>query len=108
MHGIFSEFLIKEMKDALERKEQIILFQNRRGYAPRWTCEVCGWVPMCTRCDVSLTYHKYTNLLRCHYCGYIEKVEVTCTACGSVETDMRGFGTEKIEEEVKKIFQLRH
>ena len=67
-------------------------------------CFTCGHIQQCKRCDVSLTYHKYTNLLRCHYCGYTEKVEVTCTACGSVETDMRGFGTEKIEEEVKKVF----
>ena len=100
MHGIFSEFLITEMKDALERKEQIILFQNRRGYAPRWTCEVCGWVPMCTRCDVSLTYHKYTHKLNCHYCGYTISPPNKCDACGSSEIKMLGFGTEKIEEEI--------
>lgn len=100
MHGIFSEFLIKEMKEALERKEQIILFQNRRGYAPRWTCEVCGWVPMCTRCDVSLTYHKYTHKLNCHYCGYTISPPNKCDACGSSEIKMLGFGTEKIEEEI--------
>ena len=100
MHGIFSEFLITEMKDVLERKEQIILFQNRRGYAPRWTCEVCGWVPMCTRCDVSLTYHKYTHKLNCHYCGYTISPPNKCDACGSSEIKMLGFGTEKIEEEI--------
>lgn len=100
MHGIFSEFLLNEMKEALGRKEQIILFQNRRGYAPRWTCEVCGWVPMCTRCDVSLTYHKYTHKLNCHYCGYSIKPPSTCDACGSSEIKMLGFGTEKIEEEI--------
>jgi len=100
MHGIFSEFLINEMKDVLGRKEQIILFQNRRGYAPRWTCEVCGWVPMCTRCDVSLTYHKYTHKLNCHYCGYTISPPNKCDACGSSEIKMLGFGTEKIEEEI--------
>jgi primosomal protein N' (replication factor Y) len=88
------------MKGALERKEQIILFQNRRGYAPRWTCEVCGWVPMCTRCDVSLTYHKYTHKLNCHYCGYTISPPNKCDACGSSEIKMLGFGTEKIEEEI--------
>lgn len=100
MHGIFSEFLLNEMKETLERKEQIILFQNRRGYAPRWTCETCGWVPMCTRCDVSLTYHKYTHKLNCHYCGYTIAPPNRCGACGSTEIKMVGFGTEKIEEEI--------
>jgi len=100
MYGIFSEFLIKEMQNVLKRKEQIILFQNRRGYAPRWTCEVCGWVPMCTRCDVSLTYHKYTHKLNCHYCGYTISPPNQCEACGSSEIKMLGFGTEKIEEEI--------
>ncbi len=100
MHGIFSEMLINQMKECLENDEQIILFQNRRGYAPKWMCETCGWIPMCTRCDVSLTYHKYTHLLNCHYCGYTVKPPNRCTACGSTEIKMMGFGTEKIEEEI--------
>jgi len=104
MVSLFTEILKNNIDEALERGEQIILFQNRRGFAPMLECFTCGHIQQCKRCDVSLTYHKYSNLLRCHYCGYIEKVEVTCTACGSVETDMRGFGTEKIEEEVKKVF----
>ena len=104
MVSLFTEILKYNIDEALERGEQIILFQNRRGFAPMLECFTCGHIQQCKRCDVSLTYHKYTNLLRCHYCGYTEKVEVTCTACGSVETDMRGFGTEKIEEEVKKVF----
>ena len=101
MSGIFSEFLLNEMKEVLERKEQIILFQNRRGYAPRWTCEDCGWTPMCTRCDVSQTYHKHKHVLNCHYCGYTISPPRTCGACGSANIKMVGFGTEKIEEEVE-------
>lgn len=104
MISLFTELLKNNMDEALERGEQIILFQNRRGFAPLLECFTCGHIQQCKRCDVSLTYHKYNDLLRCHYCGYIEKVQLTCTACGSVETDMRGFGTEKIEEEVKKTF----
>ena len=104
MVSLFTEILKEKMDEALESKEQIILFQNRRGFAPMLECFTCGHVQQCKRCDVSLTYHKYSDLLRCHYCGYIEKVQLTCTACGSIETDMRGFGTEKIEEEVKKNF----
>lgn len=104
MVSLFTEILKENMEEALDRKEQIILFQNRRGFAPMLECYTCGHVQQCQRCDVSLTYHKYSNLLRCHYCGYVEKVPLTCTKCGSVETDMRGFGTEKIEEEVKKVF----
>ena len=104
MTSLFTEILKEKMDEALESKEQIILFQNRRGFAPMLECYTCGHVQQCKRCDVSLTYHKYSDLLRCHYCGYIEKVPLTCTACGSIDTDMRGFGTEKIEEEVKKTF----
>ncbi len=104
MVSLFTELLKDNMDEALERGEQIILFQNRRGFAPILECFSCGHVQQCKRCDVSLTYHKHSDLLRCHYCGYVEKVPLTCTACGSTETDMRGFGTEKIEEEVKKIF----
>ena len=104
MISLFTELLKNNIEEALEKGEQIILFQNRRGFAPMLECFTCGHVQQCKRCDVSLTYHKHSNLLRCHYCGYVEKVGLTCTACGSVDTDMRGFGTEKIEEEVKKVF----
>ncbi len=104
MVSLFTELLKNNMDEALEKGEQIILFQNRRGFAPMLECFTCGHIQQCKRCDVSLTYHKHSNLLRCHYCGYTEKVELTCTACGSVDTNMRGFGTEKIEEEVKKVF----
>ncbi len=100
MYGIFSAFLMEEMKEVLKRGEQIILFQNRRGYAPKWMCEDCGWIPMCTQCDVSLTYHKYTQLLSCHYCGYTLRPPNKCGACGSSDIKMVGFGTEKIEEEL--------
>lgn len=104
MTSLFTELLKGKMDEAIELGEQIILFQNRRGFAPMLTCFTCGHVQQCKRCDVSLTYHKHSDLLRCHYCGYVEKVPLTCAACGSVDTDMRGFGTEKIEEEVKNIF----
>lgn len=100
MFGIFSKFLLDEMREALKKKEQIILFQNRRGYAPKWMCEQCGWTPMCTQCDVSLTYHKYTQLLSCHYCGYTLRPPNRCGACGSSDIKMVGFGTQKIEEEL--------
>ena len=104
MTSLFTELLKNNIDEALEKGEQIILFQNRRGFAPMLECFTCGHIQQCKRCDVSLTYHKHSHLLRCHYCGYVEKVSLTCTACGSVDTDMRGFGTEKIEEEVKKHF----
>jgi primosomal protein N' (replication factor Y) len=104
MISLFTELLKSNMDQALEKEEQIILFQNRRGFAPMLECFTCGHIQQCKRCDVSLTYHKHSDLLRCHYCGYVEKVSLTCNACGSVDTDMRGFGTEKIEEEVKKNF----
>jgi primosomal protein N' (replication factor Y) len=100
MHGIFSEFLLDEMRQSLANGEQIILFQNRRGYSPRWVCNDCNAHPECTRCDVSLTYHKYQHLLTCHYCGYTTKPPNTCTVCGSSDLRMVGLGTERIEEEV--------
>jgi len=96
----FSSFLLTEMESALERGEQIILFQNRRGYVPMWSCEMCGWVPQCNNCDVSLTYHKSSNALKCHYCGYILPPPSSCGACGSRKLKMIGFGTEKIEDEL--------
>ena len=99
----FSSFLITEMEDALERNEQIILFQNRRGYTPIWMCEMCGWTPQCKNCDVSLTYHKSSNVLKCHYCGYYISPPSSCSACGSRKLKMLGFGTEKIEDELNVL-----
>ena len=104
MHSHFTEQLIGEMQRVLEAGEQIILFQNRRGYSPLWECESCGWVPMCTRCDVSLTYHKFSHQLRCHYCGYTTPPVPACHACGTVDMKMLGFGTEKIEEDLQLYF----
>lgn len=100
MKSHFSSYLITEMEEALERGEQLILFQNRRGYTPLWSCELCNWTPQCTNCDVSLTYHKSTNVLKCHYCGYYLTPPSTCGACGSHKLKMLGFGTEKIEDEL--------
>jgi primosomal protein N' (replication factor Y) len=100
MKSIFTSYLLKEMEEVLKANGQIILFQNRRGYAPLWQCNICGWVPNCTRCDVSLTYHKYSHSLKCHYCGYSTNPPSTCDACGSSDLKMLGFGTEKIEEEL--------
>ena len=104
MQGPFSPRLVKEIKEALERKEQVILFQNRRGFAPMIECHTCGWVPKCKNCDVSLTYHKGLNQLTCHYCGYTYQVPRSCPACGGVELMNRGFGTERIEDDIKLIF----
>ncbi len=95
-----SGFLFQEMEATLARGEQVILFQNRRGYAPRWLCNTCGWVPECKNCDISLTYHKYRHQLTCHYCGYKMPPPRTCMACGSTDITMVGFGTEKIEDEL--------
>jgi primosomal protein N' (replication factor Y) len=100
----FSNFLIETMKEALDNNEQIILFQNRRGYNPRWQCEVCSWTPMCINCDVSLTYHKQSNSLKCHYCGYLTAPMGSCNKCNSNRLKMVGFGTEKIEDEMGIIF----
>ncbi|MBD3637156.1 MAG: primosomal protein N' [Crocinitomicaceae bacterium] len=104
MKSHFSSFLISEMEEALKREEQIILFQNRRGYTPIWTCEMCGWTPHCKNCDVSLTYHKSSNVLKCHYCGYYISPPSSCGACGSRKLKMLGFGTEKIEDELSLFF----
>ena len=100
----FTALLLEHIEEALRNKEQVILFQNRRGFAPRLECEVCGWVPMCVRCDISLTYHKKADHLRCHYCGYHTKVPAECAQCGSSRVLMQGFGTEKIEEELTLIY----
>lgn len=104
MVGPFSPLLIQYMSEALDQKEQVILFQNRRGFAPMIECRVCGWVPKCQNCDVSLTYHKGINQLTCHYCGYTYQVPVRCPACDGTELTNRGFGTEKIEDDIKVIF----
>lgn len=93
-----------EIQHALNRKEQVILFQNRRGYAPYIACNVCNWIPQCKNCDVSLTYHKFTNDLRCHYCGYTQSNVSTCKSCGSHELQQKGLGTERIEEDLKVMF----
>ena len=104
MSGQFSPMLLEKIRVALENKEQIILFQNRRGFAPMIECRTCGWVPKCKNCDVSLTYHKGINQLTCHYCGYTYQLPRSCPACEGVELMHRGFGTEKIEDDVKLIF----
>jgi len=103
-HTHFTTKLIEALKAALERGEQAILFQNRRGYAPSMRCVTCGWAQECTQCDVTLTYHKFKDQLQCHYCGYSTQLPKTCPACGSLELNLHGFGTEKIEDELKIYF----
>jgi primosomal protein N' (replication factor Y) len=103
MTSHFSKFLLDYIKQYLDNGEQIILFQNRRGYNPLWTCEDCNWTPQCKNCDVSVTYHKYSHLLKCHYCGYTIKPVSECKACGSSKIKMIGFGTEKIEDELSTL-----
>ena len=100
MHSHFSSQLMDGINEALNAGEQVILFQNRRGYTPMWSCEVCAWTPRCKNCDVSMTYHKHTNSLKCHYCGHISAPVGSCGACGSNRLKMVGFGTEKIEDEL--------
>ena len=104
MIGQFSPLLIQYIREALDQKEQVILFQNRRGFAPMIECRTCGWVPKCKNCDVSLTYHKGINQLTCHYCGYTYQLPRSCPACDGVELVNRGFGTEKIEDDIKIAF----
>ena len=104
MKSHFSSVLLDSMKHALDNKEQVILFQNRRGYSLRLECMQCGWLPYCKNCDVSLVYHKLTHQLLCHYCGYIKPVPDICPACGSADIRMKGFGTEKIEDELPFYF----
>ena len=104
MNGPFSPLLLNKVREALERGEQAILFQNRRGYAPMVECKQCGWVPHCQHCDVSLTLHRNLNQLTCHYCGYTYQVPTECPACGCKELRTKGYGTEKIEAEVQDIF----
>jgi len=100
MNGHFSSFMMQYVKGAIEKKEQVILFQNRRGFAPRLECEVCNWIPQCPNCDVSLVYHKNQNRLRCHICGHSSHLFHECGDCGSQKVRMKGFGTEKLEEDL--------
>ena len=104
MAGPFSPLLLTRVREALEHGEQAILFQNRRGFAPMITCNQCGWVPTCQHCDVSLTLHRQMNQLTCHYCGYTYRVPTECPCCGSTDLRTRGYGTEKIEEQVREVF----
>ncbi len=104
MSGHFSEVLIEEITKSLTLGEQVILFQNRRGYSPLLECLTCGHVPQCQQCDVSLTYHKHKNQLRCHYCGYSIAKPTNCHACSSVNLTTKGFGTEQIQQELVALF----
>lgn len=104
MVGHFSDVLIEEITNALALGEQVILFQNRRGYSPLLECLTCGHVPQCQQCDVSLTYHKHKNQLRCHYCGYSIAKPTNCHACSSVNLTTKGFGTEQIQQELVDLF----
>jgi len=104
MTGHFSDRLITEIKETLEAESQVILFQNRRGYSPVVSCNTCGHTPECPNCDVSLTFHQYRNQLRCHYCSHTMAMQQFCGACGGVEIDSKGFGTEQIQEEIEVLF----
>ncbi len=104
MTGHFSDLLIEEITEALSLGEQVILFQNRRGYSPIIECLTCGHVPHCQQCDVSLTYHKFKNQLRCHYCGYAIAKPTNCHSCSSIDLTTKGFGTEQIEQELASLF----
>jgi len=100
----FTPQLLRVIKDAFEKKEQVVLFRNRRGYAPVIQCGECGWIPGCKSCSVTMTYHKGLNRMKCHYCGYSTAVPSKCSVCGSPDIVMKGFGTEKIEDELKILF----
>jgi primosomal protein N' (replication factor Y) len=104
MNSHLTPLLFAEITGALERKEQVILFQNRRGFSPFIECKLCGWVPKCNSCDVSLTFHKHNNSLVCHYCGYSISHPGNCSSCGCKELTNKGFGTEKVEEDLRLIF----
>lgn len=104
MQGHFTPLLIEKITQALADKEQVILFQNRRGYAPYMECKACAYVPKCKNCDVSLTLHKYLNKLTCHYCGHTENIPVNCPVCHTPNLENKGFGTEKIEQEIQEFF----
>ena len=104
MNGPFSPLLLSSIRRALDNKEQVILFQNRRGFAPMVECRECGWTPRCEACDVSLTYHKALGQLTCHYCGRTYAVPDVCPCCGSRDLRGRGYGTEKVEDKVMELF----
>ena len=104
MAGPFSPLLLTRIREALERGEQAILFQNRRGFAPVIECHQCGWVPTCQHCDVKLTLHRQLNQLTCHYCGYTYRVPTVCPCCEGTDLRTHGYGTEKIEEQVREVF----
>ena len=104
MNGMFSQELVDESRKALKGNEQVILFQNRRGYAPMVLCKQCAWVPTCVNCDVSLTYHRRVETLTCHYCGHTITLPTVCPACGSASIEVVGYGTERIEDEIDKVF----
>jgi primosomal protein N' (replication factor Y) len=104
MESLFSPQLLEAISEALSDNEQVILFQNRRGFSPYIECNACTWIPYCKHCDVSLTYHKKTNRLNCHYCGFSIPNPVSCNSCGNTDIRTKGFGTEKVEDEVKIFF----
>ncbi|PWH10094.1 primosomal protein N' [Bacteroidetes bacterium SCGC AAA795-G10] len=104
MSGIFSKQLLLKIKETIDQRKQVILFQNRRGYAPILECLCCGYSPKCVQCDVSLTYHQTMNKLKCHYCGYNINMPNQCNACGMTSLNKKGVGTQQIEEQIKKIF----
>lgn len=100
---ILTPYLLEEIKKTIEQKKQVILFQNKRGYAPYMLCDTCGWIPHCKHCDVTLTYHKAKNLLSCHYCGASYPIVTTCEACGKTSFRQKSFGTEQIEEKLNQL-----
>src|SRR5690606_13287188 len=102
--AIYSHSLIEAIRETLDRKKQVIIFRNRRGYAPVMKCAVCGWVAECSQCDVSMTYHKHRNVLSCHLCGATQGMPAFCPACSSPKLVLEGYGTEKIEDELAVIF----
>ncbi|MCF0160723.1 MAG: primosomal protein N', partial [Bacteroidaceae bacterium] len=104
MNGPFSYVLLNHIQQALARKEQVILFQNRRGFAPMVECKSCGWVPRCQNCDVSLTFHRELHLLTCHYCGYTYQLPHQCPSCQGEDIVNRGYGTERIENLIQQLF----
>jgi primosomal protein N' (replication factor Y) len=104
MQAEFTSVLLNDLARTIENGEQAIIFQNRRGYSPYITCEDCAWIPKCEYCAVSLTYHLYKEELRCHYCGYKQRLPINCEACGSTNIKTISYGTEKLEEDLKLIF----
>jgi len=104
MKSHFTSVLVKQLEDVLGKGEQAIIFQNRRGFSLRLECETCGWMPTCRNCDVTLVYHKQNHQLRCHYCGYTTFIPEKCPECKGISLKMKGFGTEKVEEELGLLF----